>query len=294
MSSRRYPSVGIPAARSTCWNELDRLLTKRRIATSCRRSNSRFVRGSGRFRSQCPACHFVLWRVGRCCVIVWMLQQASQMSGLAQIIGVLMYVIALSGSAILFVVCSVYWMTLISWTAMGHRTIKEFPPVDFFEWIKTSLFIINAGGISVAPAATRLARATWAVPITIGNSFVVCALPHRPDVNAGRCVADQYLFQTDPPELDEMLWFVGQVLHHCGCTERPGCHSSYCGAMFISSPSWNFVAAIVLVVSTVVYFRAFGRLAWVINEQMVIESEEDDDQDAEQPAPPPLPDSVTD
>lgn len=230
---------------------------------------------------------------GAVCLVVALLSGASQMTGLGQIVGMLMTVAGIIGASVLFMISSVYWMTVVSWTAMGHRRVNEFPRIDMFEWIRTSLFIVNAGAVSLAPGAllAALVPSGWYRPLLALPSlflfFPIILMSMLEDESPmsiysklihdslRKCSASWLKFYLIAGVLSVLV----ALPHILG--------------MFFEDPGWNYVAAIVLVVCTAIYFRAFGRLAWVINEKMLIEREDDDDEALdEQPAPPPLPEAM--
>jgi hypothetical protein len=236
---------------------------------------------------------FCIVSSGVACLIAYLLTMATELTGFASIVGVFIFIIAGIGAALLALLSSVYWMTVVSWTAMGHRAIKEFPPVDMFEWIRTALFVINAGGISVAPGAllaALLPSGIWRPILAIPSLFflfpiiLMSMLEDQSPVSIyskpiheslRKCAGSWLKFYS----IASVLSVIVAIPHIC--------------SFFIESESWNYLAAVFLLVSTVIYFRAFGRLAWVINEKMLVEEEEDAETPAAEPiVPPPLPDGA--
>ena len=249
-----------------------------------------FRDGVWSFPMSLSALPFCIVAGGTACLIVYLIMLIPQFTGLMQIMAVFVAIIAAILSALLALVCSVFWMTTISWTAMGHQKIKEFPKVDLFDWIRTSLFIVNAAGISAAPGALFAAlipaagsfRSIFAIP-SLFALFPIILMSMLEDESPislysktiheslRKCFGSWLKFYL----IAAILSVIVVIPHLVG--------------LVIESPAWNYLAAIVLVVATVIYFRTFGRLAWVINEKMLVES---DDGPEEIVVPPPLPDSV--
>lgn len=219
---------------------------------------------------------------GLLCVVLSMLIYAAESQGREMALGMLAAALALALLAVVFVFASVYWMAIIAGTAMGYKEITQFPPIEIFAWIRSALFIINAAAVSVAPGAVIAAfipglplRSLVALPamFVFFPIVLMSMLEDESPVSIYSKDIHASLTKCFPAWLK--FYLIGGALGVLMAIP-------HIVALFFEDPLWLYMAVVVLVIATAIYFRAFGRLAYVLNEKMLLKREDDEE---DEPAP---------
>lgn len=158
-----------------------------------------------------------------------------------------------------------FLLKTIHWTSLGYPGIGESPGFDFFEFLRSALFIINALGVSAMPGlllglATQrqlVGFGLMALSIFLLYPFVILSM-----------IDEDSLFVPYSRFIHQTLGSVrkGWVKFYLSAL---GIYAVIAGtqilALFFPGEYWSYATLVLVNLATMIYFRLIGRLAYVID-----------------------------
>ena len=188
-----------------------------------------------------------------------------ELQGPEAVIGIpLMILVALISIPLVGLSCS-YFLKTIHWTSLGYHGIGESAPFEFFEFLRTAAFIVNAFGISALPGVLiglavpnrLIGFGMLMLSVFVLYPFVILSM-----LDNDSTVTPFSSFIRSTLKSVRLGWikFYGSALPIFGVVA-----STQVLAAFFPNENWWFVTIVAANIAAVIYFRLIGRLAYVID-----------------------------
>ncbi len=199
------------------------------------------------------------------CLVVVLIQTISELKGKEQVVGIPLSVAAFMISAVITIVASVFWMTVINWTAMGYRKIENWPDFEIFGWLRTSLFFVNALAIGAVPSGVLLIllpSGVFATPLAMPFVFLLFPffLLSMTDLDSPIGFYSRFIFDSLQQNRGAWSTFYAWSLLTWALGLLP-----FVGVILTGNLLLQYVGVCTIVFAVTIYCRLLGRLAWVID-----------------------------
>ncbi len=198
-------------------------------------------------------------------LVISLVKAAVEMTGLAAVLGIFLMVLAVLMSLSLVGLVSSFLLKTVHWTSQAYPSVGESPPFEFFDFLRSIGFIINAFAISTLPGFLIgvAAHSQW-----VGfGSMLLCAYIFYPlallsmlDDESIMSFYSGFIFSTLRSQRWAWLKFYVSSLIPFGLII-----ATQALAFFYPNEVWDYVTVVTSIVALLIYFRLLGRLAYVID-----------------------------
>ena len=215
------------------------------------------------------------------CLIPYFVELALETSGKEMVIGMMLFALVALLSLATFIVATKSFMTIVSTTAMGFSKI-EWQKFEIFEGLKTAILFLTSLALSFGPGTSLglMLRAPSAAIVALPFAFIVFPFVFLSMLDAGSAAVPFTPYMWSTLSRDRRAWvkfylaslpvFLLLILPHVIVLAL-----QISNALPVNFPllTFFFAAITLTTIGSLVYFRLLGRLAWVIDYQIPVDSE---------------------
>jgi len=215
------------------------------------------------------------------CLIPYFIKLALETRDKEMVIEIMLFVLVALLSLATFIVATKSFMTIVSTTAMGFSKI-EWPKFEIFEGLKTAILFLTSLAISFGPGTSLglMLRTPNAAIVALPFAFIVFPFVFLSMLDAGSAAVPFTPYMWSTLSRNRRAWvkfylaslpvFLLLILPHVIVLALQSSN-----ALPVNFPllTFFFVAITLTTIGSLVYFRLLGRLAWVIDHQIPVDSE---------------------